>query len=336
MPGNSILEGSVAKGYYTQGAAVLLNAPIKIDVLEKLLDGFSILERREGGPTWHTAGPMLVLEFRPKVNGVILVDLVDQPWPDSMGCANDDPSLFAAWGTGQFGPFCFPGSLSRACQYCLQWREGAALAAAHKAFVRIRITYSLDAPDDQVNVPKNPMLVEETEMLIAVAEAILEHKSAICYFNPNGEVLAPLAQVAQMCEHFSKNSAPAVTMLSNRRVVKFEGSDWLLMDTVGLGQLDITDLEACFTEEYDLNEVAMFLVNTALHIAKLGPVIKDGYTMTGPKGMLFEARKFDEPKLVPPRQVLRFRPRDGKVSPPELGFGDKPFGKAAWWQFWKL
>lgn len=327
----------MAKGYYTQGAAILLKTPVKIDDLEKLLDdGFSILGRREADSSWQVSGPALVLEFRPKVNGVILVDVVDRPWPDSMGGMNEDPALFAAWGTGQFGPFCFPGSLARACQYCFQWREGASQAAAHKAFIRIRVTYSLEAGPDEVVAPKDPKLVEETEMLIAVAEALLEHPSAICYFNPNGEVLAPLPQMAQMSEQFAKNSIPPVTLLSNRRIVKFDNSDWMMMDMVGLGQLDMADLEVCFTERYDPNEVAMFLVNTALHIAKLGPVIKEGHTMTGPQGVLFEARKFAEPKLVPPREVLRFRPRDGTVSPAELGFGDKPLGKKAWWQFWKL
>jgi hypothetical protein len=82
--------------------------------------------------------------------------------------------------------------------------------------------------------------------------------------------------------------------------------------------------------------VAKFLVNTALHLLRTGILFKNGHTVTGPNGMLFEARRFPEPKLIPPREVLRFRPRDGTVSPTELGFGDKPLGKRAWWQFWKL
>jgi hypothetical protein len=128
---------------------------------------------------------------------------------------------------------------------------------------------------------------------------------------------------------------PPINLLANRRMVKFEDSNWMMMDTVGLGQLDLPDVEVCFTEGYDPNEVAVFLVNTALAIAR-GTVYKEGHSLTGPNRKLFEVRRFPEPKLVPPREVLRLRPLDGTISPPELGFGDKPLGKSAWWQFWKL
>lgn len=316
--------------------AVLLKAPVKIEELVPLLEGFEVEGPHEAsarGPL--VAGPSLTLEYSPKLGGVIEIDVVDRPWPDSMGGVGEDPALLAAWGTGYFGPFCSPGSLGRACQHNYTWREGSALAASHRAFLRIRLSYSLDSESEQARVPRGAKPAEECETMLAVAEALLEHPGALCYFNPNGETLAPLAALAQICEHYSKAGAPAINLLANRRIAKIENSDWMIMDTVGMGQLDVCDLEVCFREEHDPNEIAVFLVNSALATTR-GTVYKDKHTLTGPRGVLFEVRRFSESILPPQREVLRLRPRDGTVSPPELGFGDKPLGKSAWWQFWKL
>lgn len=330
------LRVNVAKGYFTQGVAVLLKAPLELAQLKSYLDGFELVETREASASWQMAGPSLILEYRPELDGHIQIDLVDKPWPDSMGGMNEDPALFAAWGAGAFGPLCFPGSLARACQHCYTWKEGPELALSHRAFLRLRVTYSLDNEVASPRKPRDVRPVEECEFLLTLAEALLEHPSALCYFNPSGEILAPLPMVSQICEHYRKASAPPINLLVNRRVVKFDDSGWMMMDTVGMGQLDKIDLEVCFSSRYDVDEIATFLANTALHLSRPGSKIKDGHTVTGPQGVLFEARSFHEPLLVPPRETLRLRPRDATVSPPEVGFGDEPLGKRAWWQFWKL
>jgi hypothetical protein len=335
-PGTSFREGSVAKGLFTQGVAVLMKAAPKIDELVPLLDGFEIAGRREASESWTLGGPSLLLEYRPKANGCIQIDVVDRPWPDAMN-SPDDPSLLAAQTMGFFGPFCYPGSLQRACQHCYTWADGPATVQAHKAFLRVRVSYALDAAPEDAALPRNYRPFEEGELMLGVVEALLEHPAALCYFNPNGEVLSPLDRFAEICDHYRQAGLPAVNLLANRRMVKFEGTAWMMMDTVGLGQVDMVDLECCFSDRYDPNEVAVFLVNTALQMAKPGsPKIKDGHTLTGIKGVLFEAKRFEQPLLGPPRPVVRFRPRDGTASPVEMGFGDKPFGKSAWWQFWKL
>ena len=325
------------KGFYTQGVAVLLKAPITIDEVRGLLEGFEITGQREPSPEPWQGGPMLTLEYRPKVNGSIQIDVVNRPWPDSMGGRNDDPALFAAWGQGHFGPFCFPGSLARACQYCFTWKEGPQVALSHQAFLRIRFTYTEPGAPEPAPLPRDYKPLDECEQMLALAEALSEHPAALCYFNPNGEVLSSPENLARICDHYHKQGVPAVNMLANHRLVKFEGGDWMMLDTVGLGQLDLVDLEACFTSSYDPNQVATFLMNTAVAMSKPGsPKVKHGHTVTGPKGKLFEARDFEQAKLVPPRATKRFRPRDGSVSPEDLGFGTKPLGKSAWWQFWKL
>lgn len=323
------------KGLFTQGVAVLLKAPVKIKELIPLLEGFEIVEQKGPAATWQISGPSLVLDYRPEVGGAICVDLVDQPWPDSMGGLNEDPALFAAWGTGHFGPFCFPGSLERACQHNYTWQGGSPIAAAHKAFLRVRLTYAIDSGPQAPPLPKGYSASDECEQMLAVVEALLEHPAALCYFNPNGEVLAPLQGLAEVCDYYRKAGLPAVNLLANRRMLKLRDSEWMMMDTIGMGQLDQVDLEACFGPGYDPNEVAVFLVNTTLAMTR-GTVYKDGHTLTGPKRVLFEVRRFSEPGLVPPRDVLRFRPLDGTVSPAQIGFGDKPLGRRAWWQFWKL
>jgi hypothetical protein len=325
----------MAKGLFTQTMAVLLQAPVNIKELIPLLEGFEIDGPHPAGSAWQISGPSLVLDYEPTLNGVIQIDAVDHRWPDSMGGLNEDPALFAAWGTGHFGPFCFPGSLERACVHNYTWREGSPLAARHQAFLRVRLSYDLEARPEEARVPKSVRPSEECEFMLAVVEALLEHPKALCYFNPNGETLAPLAALSEICDHYRKAGLPAINLLANRRMMKFQNSEWMMMDTVGMGQLDKPDLEVCFRDNHDPNEIAVFLVNTAMATAR-GTVYKDGHTVTGPKGVLFEVRRFSEPGMVPPREVLRMRPRDGTVSPSEMGFGDKPLGKRAWWEFWKL
>src|SRR5579862_3035689 len=88
-------------------------------------------------------GPGAIIPFRPEVNGYVIVDVVNQPWPDGMGDAKTDVMTFGAWSMGQFGPFAFPGGLARARQHAWSWQPGRTVPEGHRGFVRFRTSYVL-------------------------------------------------------------------------------------------------------------------------------------------------------------------------------------------------
>ena len=102
---------------------------------------------------------------------------------------------------------------------------------------------------------------------------------------------------------------------------------WLVMDTVGNGQLglpDLPDLEACTTNKknYDLQQIDVFLRNTTLYLLRQGEVFRDGDTIDGPGGVRWRARIRRCGLIDPPRRTLRFFPEDG-TKPPDALFRDR-------------
>lgn len=94
---------------------------------------------------------------------------------------------------------------------------------------------------------------------------------------------------------------------------------WLMMDTVGMQQLDLPDLEACLRRgSVQPNQVANFLRNAALYLLNNGEVIKDGETMDGPGGCRWQAKLFENGISPAPRRVLRWLPCDGTQPPAQL------------------
>src|SRR5262245_21029159 len=131
----------MAKGFFTQGVTVLLARAIDVNALTGCLKDFEIARQVEPSDDGWMGGEGVVVAMRPDVNGYVLVDLIEQPWPDEMGDSERAAELFAAWSMGWFGPFVFPGNLERAQAMCFRWPEGKSIAAAHRAFVRIKSSY---------------------------------------------------------------------------------------------------------------------------------------------------------------------------------------------------
>jgi hypothetical protein len=322
------------KGLFTQGVAVLFKQAVTLDDIEPLLKPFKIVKRMNDFKQWELGGPTFVIEYRPEVNGLVSVDIVDQPWPDKMGDPKTEFMTFGAWSMGHFGPFAYPGNLERAKQHCYSWSQGAQVASQHQSFIRVRLSYAFGLPEDSPVFPKDCKPVDELNFITRIVMELLRHSSALCYFNPNGEYLAELNHMEKVCEHYCKANLPPVDLWVNRRMFKFNES-WMLMDTVGLRQLELDDLEVCFrTDRFKANDMAVFLGNTSLYLAGAGPVIKDGETIDGPGKVLFRAKSFQDAKAEPPRgSTLRFHPSDGTLPPPEFGFDAVETKKR--WQFWK-
>lgn len=262
-------------------------------------------------------GGSVTLSFRPEVNGQVLVDTVDQPWPDSMGDPQKDPMIFGAWSMGNFGPFTFPGGLQRASQQCWAWEPGKTIASGHQGFIRILSSYVFGAKEDAPVMPPDYDPVPELEFMTEVALSVLGLPTVLCYFNPNGEVLRDRIGLLESVEYARSANLLPLDIWSNIRLFNLDDR-WSLMDTVGNGQLDLPDIEACFSRRYDCREVDRFLRNVSWYLFQKGEVIKDGDTMDGPGDVCWQARSHENGLTEPPRRILSWLPLDNAVVPEKM------------------
>jgi hypothetical protein len=303
------------KGMFTQGVCVLLDRPATLDDIESALGSYDVRGRRDGGGAWEFGGPTVIVAYRPEENGLVAIDTVDKPWPDAMGDPKDQSMVFGAWSMGHFGPFTFPGNLERAAQHSWTWEPGKSIADRHKAFLRIRSSYAFGAKDDAPVLPADYEPYPELEFVTKLASALLEVPGALCYFNPGGEILRDQDGLRESLNFGWSNNLPPFDIWSNVRLFKID-DEWTLMDTVGNGQLDLPDIEACFhSESYDCGEIDNFLRNITLYLLRNGEVIDPGDTIDGPGGARWQSHPFENGLCDPPRRVLRFLPQDDREIP---------------------
>lgn len=313
------------RGMFTQCLCVLFKEPVTLDAVEAALAKFTVRARHEAADHWALGGPAISLAFLPEVNGHAMVDLVDHPWPDDMGDPQKETTIFGAWTMGQFGPMTSPGSLQRAMQQSWTWKEGRTVPGEHRAFARVRTSYVLGAGADAPVVPKDWDTAQELQFLTTVVEALLEVPGALCYFNPNGEVVRDLATLREQVEYAKSEGVLPIDVWSNVRVYPYD-TDWVLMDTVGNGQLndsaggpsleDLRDIEAVFrTKQYDYAEVDNLMRDLSLHLHAKGDIIKEGDTIDGPGNVPWRVTPADKSTAMPPRRVLRLVPVDGSEPP---------------------
>jgi hypothetical protein len=306
------------KGMFTQNLCVLLRSPVQIEQLEPLLRDFEVCAKREAMGEWEFSGPSLTVACLPAANGYVSIDIVNEPWPDGMGDPVQQPTLLGAWSMGFFGPFAFPGSLQRAGEQSWSWEGAKSCADAHQGFIRVRSSYAFGAADDAPIMPSEYAALPELEFLTRIADSLLELPEALCYFNPNGEVLRDRDGLRGILEFDRKNGIPAIDSWTNVRMFRLQ-ADWLMMDIVGCRQLDFSDAEAVFRgDAYPCAEVASFLQNVALYLLQQGEIIRDGDTMDGPGGIRWQCRHRENSACDPPRDVLRWYPLDGFPIPREI------------------
>lgn len=309
----------MAKGFYSQGVAILLSEDVSINNIKEVLEKeFEIAKVHEEASDWVFSGPSIVIPYRPEVNGYVIVDIVNRPWPDDMGDPKEDAMLFGAWSMGQFGPFTFPGGLQRAVQQAWNYADEEGKVENHKAFIRIRTSYVLGKIDNNAPIlPKDYEALSELIFILKISEILLDMPEALCYFNPNGECLALGETIDSLMERHAKIGLPPFEVIANIRLYKLpQNEDWMLMDTVGMMQLDISDQEAIFHKDsYDPNEVGNFLRNSTNYVFTNGPIIKNGDTMDGPGGIPWQGATFEDEIASPPRQVLRWFPMDNRERP---------------------
>jgi hypothetical protein len=309
------------KGMVTACVCVLFDRPVRVEQLAAALAEFGVLKQTPGGERWEFGGPSVVIPYRRDANGLIAVDVVDRPWPDHMGDPKKEAMLFGAWSMGHFGPFAFPNGLHRAVHNCWSWPEAETVLGRHKTFVRLKTSYVYGLPQgDATKVfPEDYDPVDEVRFLIGATVPLLRLPGALCYWNPNGEILAPPDDVSARLTFADEHAIPPLDLIANVRLFNVDDG-WVVMDTCGNSQFDhlglpspFPDVEACFhTSKVEPNEVDSFLRNTTLYLLKQGPdVFKDGDTIDGPGNTRWKAYNRPRTLINPPRTSLRFFPEKG-------------------------
>ena len=263
----------MAKGFFTQTVVILFQQVIEVNSLKPLLSDFNIVKEVSGSKEWAFSGPSLIIEFREDVNGFISIDVVGQQWPDHMGDPKTDAMIFGAWSMGHFGPYTYPNGLSRSIQQSWRWDAAKNAVEQHSCFVRLRLSYTFGADDNSPVMPKDCDPREELSFITSIAEALLQHNDAICYFNPNGEVLLTKDMLSDTIKYHKEQDIPPLDAWSNIRMFNLS-EGWTLMDTVGSWQLDIPDQEVAFPKEsFNPQDVDYFIRNATLYILTNGMVI---------------------------------------------------------------
>ncbi len=315
----------MAKGLFTQGMCVLVRQGVAVSELEARLKDFQLIGRTEPGDSGETH-ETLVYNYRAEVGGHLLVTASDSPWPDEMGDPDESPELFVAWSLGQFGPLAFPGCLKRACDQAWGWDNAAETVLAHRAHVRLLISYVLGGDEAEENgddedlplVPDDYDALDELKFLTKAVESLLDLPEAICYFNPGGEVLRDEHGLRQGLNSAWNHDIPPLDMWTNVRLFRaVEG--WSLMDTVGNGQIDLPDMEAIYiADKYEPAEVEEFLRNASLYLLNKDEDVDDGDTADGPGGITWSAMECNDALTDPPRPTIRWIPDDETDPPAEL------------------
>jgi hypothetical protein len=303
----------VAKGFFTQCLCLLTDGRTDLREIKAALEesDFEIVKQAPAMEDWRFGGPTLIAAFRPDVNGYVAIDVVNHPWPDTMGDPQSDAQTFAAWSMGNFGPLTFPGGLTRASQHAWAWQQGRDVAAAHRGFIRIRLSYAFGAKDDDPIIPDDVDCLAELYFVSRAVLAMLEVPGVLCYFNPNGEVLRDspgFHQVWTQCE--AQEKLPLLLWINIRF---FNLNERLaFMDTVGNGQLDLPDVEAVFPiAKYQPQEVDYYLRNVTHYLLGLERPLQSGEDIDGPgeSNLSWTTEALDQGAIEPPRQVVRLYPK---------------------------
>ncbi|WP_206036110.1 hypothetical protein [Crateriforma spongiae] len=325
----------MAKGLFTQGMCVLLRAPMPNVEIQRRLSMFELVGRQESIDD-DAAPETLVLQFRPEVQGHLMVTPSSARWPDDMGEPDENPEAFVAWSLGQYGPLTYPGCLDRAVHDPTLTPALRRDVNDHVAHIRLLISYVVGADDDSdsEDLPEMPEGYDAEAELAAMTRAVtalLESPLAIAYFNPGGEIILDADTMRRGLNEAWTRDEPAIDMwVQSRCLVEHNGTSaegWEVIDTVGQGQLDLPDLEAVFFGKlYARDEVVDFLRGITHEL--LDPHVgidsfMEGQIRKGPGGIQWHCIACGDSLNSPPRPTLRWFADDGlEIPAPALADAD--------------
>jgi hypothetical protein len=218
---------------FLQTGVVLFERPISLEsVAVALAANFPVAPRSTavtGEAYWLGGEGSLQLAIGSPPRGMVVVEVFNRPWPDSMGNPEHDPELFAAWSLRLFGQLTFPYGLARAAA------QPKAPSADHVAFVKASWSDAGVAGEDgaPAHLLERDVLAELSAVagICAVACAM---PGARAWFAPNGEVLMAADVARSKLQQQSAGQRVPELWISMRVV---PAGNHLLVETVGMGSL---------------------------------------------------------------------------------------------------
>lgn len=298
------------KGFFSQCFCLLTDGSPTISTVKRAIEaaGFQISNELPAADHWEFTGPALLVPYRPEVNGTISIDVVNHPWPDTMGDPKSAPTTFGAWSMGFFGPFAYPGGFARAVQH--RWDAGRSIAPTHQGMIRLRISYAGGTPTSTPVLPKDYEPLAELNFLNRLTIAAGETSGVLCYFNPGGELLRDLIMFDLDWQASAVEQKLPLLLWSSIRLFKLDPA-FSFMDSVGNGQFDVSDIEVIYpTNGYDPSTIDYYIRNVTHHLLGLNRPLQTGETIDGPgeSNLSWLIESLDTALTAPPRPVLRLYP----------------------------
>lgn len=197
------------------------------------------------------------------------------------------------------GPVVGPAIVEAAAQS--EWAGAARAVGQHGAHVRLTIA----GPDGAAADPTAAL--SSLRSLTQAALEVARLPGALGIFHEEGRVLAEPAQVAQRLA--AGQATPPLDLWISLRSFELADARGYFLDTLGMAQLGLPDLEAYAGDGAAARRMASWLRNLGLHLVQdhAGAPLRDGDTLDGPEEQPFATRK-DVATAPPARAVLRFTP----------------------------
>lgn len=298
-------------GLYAHSAYVLLGAHGTIEQADEALASLTGSRRVIKGSyeydPWVGGDSVMIEEG---ATGITMVDVVNQAWPDGMGEPESEPLLFIAWATGMFGPSVFPGALERAVSIGRHRVDGARQVYRHVAFFRIRT----------LGTPSRSNAQRDLTWIAAIADALLKLPDALCFFDPNGEVLLSRELFESRYPAWSQQrSFPLDLWTSVRTLTDLAHPNWEIIDIIGLRRFGFPDHEIVVRKNrFTADDLAAFLSDLGARVLDAREVPGHGEQLVGPDGVNFHARSEVHALGSPVRPVIRWFAMNGDVPPSDF------------------
>jgi len=177
-----------------------------------------------------------------------------------------------------------------------RWEAATAAINRHRAHARI------SSEDDDDLAP-----LDRLQGLTRVAAALLGLPGALALYAERGSALTDAAEALRRIR--SSPTTPPLDLWMGVRTFEVADARGFFLDTLGMGQLGLPDLEAYAAEGAGQKEVAAWLQNLALYLAQEGAParLRQGDTLDGPDDLPWRTTE-DVATVEPARPVLRFVP----------------------------
>lgn len=147
--------------------------------------------------------------------------------------------------------------------------------------------------------------IDRLKLFHGVLQAFVEiTRPHAIVFSHSQQIIAPDAYLAS-CDQAPIHRPGSLNVRFFR--IKNSDNDDMLMDTRGLDEIGLYDLQ-CHFRDLDPNDVSRVLYNTALYIAENGAVIESGHTITGTTPESKWKCQFENSLLEPKRVLLDLNP----------------------------